>query len=139
VSEVEQLYAETQMMEEMAVRLNTDMRRATAAVDEAAAAISAITSLRDNKESEVLLQLGMGAMLRARLPSVESIPVDVGAGVVIEKSPDAAVNYLETRIKEMKVSLEEMAARHDQVVGSVEQRRRRLEELAKSPQPTPNN
>ena len=139
MSEVEQLYAETQMMEEMAVRLNTDMRRATAAVDEAAAAISAITSLRDNKESEVLLQLGMGAMLRARLPSVESIPVDVGAGVVIEKSPDAAVNYLETRIKEMKVSLEEMAARHDQVVGSVEQRRRRLEELAKSPQPTPNN
>lgn len=136
MSEVEQLYAETQMMEEMAVRLNADMRRAAAAVEEASAAVSAIKSLRDGQESEVLLQLGMGAMLRARLPSVESIPVDVGAGVVIEKSPDAAINYLEIRIKELKVSLEEMAARRDQVVGSVEQKRRRLEELARSAQPT---
>lgn len=138
MSEVEQLYAETQMMEEMAVRLNADMRRAAAAVEEAAAAVSAIKSLRDGQESEVLLQLGMGAMLRARLPSVESIPVDVGAGVVIEKSPDAAINYLEIRIKELKVSLEEMAARRDQVVGNVEQKRRRLEELARSAQPAPN-
>lgn len=135
MSEVEQLYAETQIMEEMAVRLNADMRRAAAAVEEASAAVSAIKSLRDGQESEVLLQLGMGAMLRARLPSVESIPVDVGAGVVIEKSPDAAINYLEIRIKELKVSLEEMAARRDQVVGSVEQKRRRLEELARSAQP----
>ena len=138
MSEVEQLYAETQMMEEMAVRLNADMRRAAAAVEEAAAAVSAIKSLRDGQESEVLLQLGMGAMLRARLPSVESIPVDVGAGVVIEKSPDAAINYLEIRIKELKVSLEEMAARRDQVVGNMEQKRRRLEELARSAQPAPN-
>ena len=138
MSEVEQLYAETQMMEEMAVRLNADMRRAAAAVEEAAAAVSAIKSLRDGQESEVLLQLGMGTMLRARLPSVESIPVDVGAGVVIEKSPDAAINYLEIRIKELKVSLEEMAARRDQVVGNVEQKRRRLEELARSAQPAPN-
>ncbi|MCE2508588.1 MAG: prefoldin subunit alpha [Nitrosopumilaceae archaeon] len=138
MSEVEQLYAETQMMEEMAVRLNADMRRAAAAVEEAAAAVSAIKSLRDGQESEVLLQLGMGAMLRAHLPSVERIPVDVGAGVVIEKSPDAAINYLEIRIKELKVSLEEMAARRDQVVGSVEQKRRRLEELAKSAQAAPN-
>ncbi|MBI1658089.1 MAG: prefoldin subunit alpha [Thaumarchaeota archaeon] len=138
MSEIEQLYAETQMMEEMAVRLNGDMRRAAAAVEEAAAAVSAIKSLRDGQESEVLLQLGMGAMLRARLPSVESIPVDVGAGVVIEKSPDAAINYLEIRIKELKVSLEEMAARRDQVVGNMEQKRRRLEELARSAQPAPN-
>lgn len=138
MSEIEQLYAETQMMEEMAVRLNADMRRAAAAVEEAAAAVSAIKSLRDGQESEVLLQLGMGAMLRARLPSVESIPVDVGAGVVIEKSPDAAINYLEIRIKELKVSLEEMAARRDQVVGNMEQKRRRLEELARSAQPAPN-
>ncbi len=138
MSEIEQLYAETQMMEEMTVRLNADMRRAAAAVEEAAAAVSAIKSLRDGQESEVLLQLGMGAMLKARLPSVESIPVDVGAGVVIEKSPDAAINYLEIRIKELKVSLEEMAARRDQVVGNMEQKRRRLEELARSAQPAPN-
>lgn len=138
MSEVEQLYAETQMMEELAVRLNADMRRAAAAVEEAAAAVSAIKSLRDGQESEVLLQLGMGAMLKARLPSVESIPVDVGAGVVIEKSPDAAINYLEIRIKELKVSLEEMAAKREQVVGNMEQKRRRLEELARSAQPAPS-
>ena len=138
MSEIEQLCAETQMMEEMAVRLNGDMRRAAAAVEEAAAAVSAIKSLRGGQESEVLLQLGMGAMLRASLPSVERIPVDVGAGVVIEKSPDAAINYLEIRIKELKVSLDEMVSRRDQVVGNMEQKRRRLEELARSAQPAPN-
>lgn len=139
MSKVEQQYAEIQMLEEMAVRLNADMRRVTSAVDEASAAIAAIGSLKDGKTSEVLLQLGMGAMLRVNLPSVERIPINVGAGVVIEKSPDMAINYLETRIKELKVSLEEMSARRDQVVGSMAQKRERLEEMARAAQPAPGN
>ena len=139
VSEIEQLYLETQMMEELSVRLGTDIQRTTAAVAETAGAIEAIKSLKDGKESEVLVQLGMGAMLRANLSSVESIPLDVGAGVVIEKSPDAAINHLEARIKEMRVSLEEMVAKREQALMGLEQRRRRLEDMAKSAQPAPNN
>ena len=139
VSDIEQLYLETQMMEELSVRLGADIQRTTAAVAETVGAIEAIKSLKDGKESEVLIQLGMGAMLRANLPSVESIPLDMGAGVVIEKSPDAAINYLESRIKEMRVSLEEMAAKREQTLMGLEQRRRRLEDMAKSAQPAPSN
>ena len=139
MSEIEQLYLETQMMEELSVRLGADIQRTSAAVAEAAGAIEAIKSLKAGKESEVLIQLGMGAMLRANLSSLKSIPLDMGAGVVIEKSPDAAINYLEARIKEMRVSLEEMAARREQTLMNLEQRRRRLEDMAKSAQPAPNN
>ena len=137
MSEIEQLYLETQMMEEFVARLGAEMQSIAANVSETTGAIEAIKSLRDCKKSEILLQLGTGAMLRTRMSSVESIPVNVGAGVVVEKSPNDAINYLEVRMKEMRVSLEDMAAQRQQAVMNVEQKRRRLEELAKSAQPAP--
>lgn len=130
MSEAERLYMDMQMMEETAARLRADLQRAAAASEEAANAIAAIRALRDAKDPEILVQLGMGAMLRASSASVDRIPISVGAGVVIEKGPDAAINYLESRIKELAVSMDNIRANLNKVMAGLTQNRRRLEEMS---------
>lgn len=130
MSEAERLYMDMQMMEETAARLRAELQRAAAASEEAANAIAAIRALRDAKDPEILVQLGMGAMLRASSASVDRIPISVGAGVVIEKGPDAAINYLESRIKELAVSMDNIRANLNKVMAGLTQNRRRLEEMS---------
>ncbi len=130
MSEAERLYMDMQMMEETAARLRAELQRAAAASEEAANAIAAIRALRDAKDPEILVQLGMGAMLRASSASVNRVPISVGAGVVIEKGPDAAINYLESRIKELAVSMDNIRANLNKVMAGLAQNRRRLEEMS---------
>lgn len=132
MSEAERLYAESQVMEDAANRLRTEMQRSVVANGEAVAAINAIRELKDGKESEILVQLGMGAMLRASLTSVESIPVSVGAGVVIEKSPNDAINYLESRIKELDVAIKNIQTNLDKIHTRLKSNRMELDNMAKA-------
>ena len=47
--------------------------------------------------------------------------VNVGAGVAIEKDHDSALSYLESKIKELEVALQETNAQRQQIAANLEQ------------------
>lgn len=139
MSEAQQIYEQQRAFEQLLLRLAGEEQKIRIAMVEAAAAIEAIRTVKDGGDCQTILQIGHGAMLKANISSSDRIPVSVGAGVVLEKSHDSAINYLESRIKELEISLTNTAAGRSEIIAKMERGNRRLEELAKSAQPTPRS
>ena len=53
----------------------------------------------------------------------------LGAGIAIEKDRDSALNYLESRIKEMGVALKETSAKKQEIMTSLEQGKKEMNRL----------
>src|ERR671939_890934 len=81
---------------------DTITRQATVTrlIEEARLASSAIQNVTGESEVESLMPVGIGVYIRALVPPVTKLLVNVGAGVTIEKNKEDAINYIESRIKE---------------------------------------
>jgi len=83
---------------------------------EAASAIESIKSIKENSESETLVPMGIGAFVKAKISGNDKFIINLGAGASIEKDKDSVINYLESRIKEMDVALQDTNVRKHEAV-----------------------
>lgn len=112
----------------------------TRLIEEARLASSAIQSVTGELEVESLMPVGIGVYIRALVPPVKKLLVNVGAGVTIEKSREDTINYIESRIKEFEVALRQLAnqkqqigMRMEQIQGQVNQMLQQTGTAAKTP------
>lgn len=63
------------------------------------------------REVESLVPLGMGLHARARISYSPGVVVSVGAGAAVEKDVRAALNYVEARMKEIEVAVQDVNSR----------------------------
>ena len=115
----------------------------TRLIEEARLSSSAIQSITGESEVESLVPVGIGVYIRASLPPVKKMLVNVGAGVTIEKSREDTINYIESRIKEFEIALRQLAKqkqqiemRMEQIQGQVNQMLQQTRTTAKSPPQT---
>jgi prefoldin alpha subunit len=94
---------------------------------EAIAAIEALEGAAAAPESVVLLQIGGGVSVRARILDPDSVLLNIGAEVVVEKSNTAAQDYLKDRITEMEASAKKVAETLDRLHGQMNEIARRIE------------
>ena len=95
---------------------------------EAIAAIESIKSLNEKSDSETLVPIGMGTYVPTQI-SANKIVLSIGAGVAIEKDFPSAINYLESRIKEIEVALQDTAAKKQEAAARLEQGREQINQL----------
>jgi prefoldin alpha subunit len=76
---------------------------------EAIAAIEALDALGASDDGTVLLQVGGGASLRAKVLEPEKVLLNIGAEVIVEKTNADAQEYLKDRITEMEASQKKVA------------------------------
>jgi prefoldin alpha subunit len=93
----------------------------TRLIQEARLASSAIQSIAGESEIESLTPVGIGVYIRALIPPVTKLLVNVGAGVTIEKNKEDAISYIESRIKEFEVTLRQLANQKHQIEMRMEQ------------------
>jgi len=94
---------------------------------EAAAAIESLKGLLEAGESTVLLQLGGGASVLARVDDPEKILVNIGSEVVVERSNGEAVEFMKDRITEMEASSKKVSETLERVRAQIMEIGRRLE------------
>lgn len=97
---------------------------------EANSAIQSIKSIDDKSESETLVPMGLGSFVKAKILPNQKIVLNLGAGAAIEKDKDSTINYLESRIKEMEVALQETSAKKQEVIANLEQGKQEMNRLA---------
>jgi prefoldin alpha subunit len=90
---------------------------------EALAAIESIRSLNGEKEPVVLVPLGGGTMVRARVENPGKVLVNIGADTILQRTKEEAVTFLQDRITEME-------AMEKKVAGTIEQLRGQINEIA---------
>ena len=105
---------------------------------ETIAAIESIKSLSQKTESETLVPIGMGTYLPTKISSNSKIVLNIGAGVAVEKDFSSAINYLEARIKEIEIAINDTAAKKQDAAGRLEQGKAQINQLMQSMSP-PNS
>jgi len=99
---------------------------------ETIAVIESIKSLSQKPESETLVPIGMGIYIPTKISSNSKIILNIGAGVAVEKDFSSAINFLEARIKEIEIAINDTAAKKQDAAGRLEQGRMQINQLMQS-------
>lgn len=111
--QAQQLLYQMQMLESYAANLEQKEGAIVTFLREAMSSIQSIKGIQD-KETESLIPIGHGTYVKASIPGGSRVLLEIGSGVVVEKDHESAINFLETRIKELQVALNETSAqKHD--------------------------
>lgn len=93
----------------------------TKLIEEARLASYALQNISMDKENETLMPIGVGVYLKTNIPSIDKLLVNVGAGVAIEKTREDTLNYIESRIKEFEIGLNQLRDQKKQITSQLEQ------------------
>jgi prefoldin alpha subunit len=84
-------------------------------IEEARLAAAALHGIVSDNQTEALVPVGIGVYLRALIPPLDKLLVNVGAGTSVEKNKQDAINYVEARIKEFEVAAQQLADQKQQI------------------------
>ena len=127
--QAQQLMQQMQMLETYFSDLSQREGTFVGVLREATAAVESIKSLSQKPESETLVPIGMGTYVPTKILPNNKIILNIGAGVAVEKDFPSAINYLEARIKEVEIALQDTAAKKQDAAGRLEQGRAQINQL----------
>lgn len=93
----------------------------TRLIQEARLASIALHNMVNETEHESLTPIGIGVYMKAFIPPVKTLLVNVGAGVTIEKTRDDTINYVESKLNEFEVGLRQLNKQKQQISLNMEQ------------------
>lgn len=125
----QQLMQQMQMLETYFADLSQREGTLYGVLREATAAIESIKSLNKKPDSDTLVPVGMGTFVKTKISSNDKIVLNIGAGISIEKDSESAINYLEARIKEVEVAIQDTAAKKHDAAAQLEQGKSQINQL----------
>jgi len=135
--QTQQLLYQMQMLENMFGELTQKENSIISIIREANSAIHSIKGIDTQSESDSLVPLGLGTFVKSKVNSNEKIIINVGSGVAIEKNHNDAINYLESRLKELEIALQDTNQQRQQIAANLEQGKQQMQTLMqKSQNPT---
>ena len=127
--QAQQLMQQMQMLETYFKDLSQREVTLYSVLREASAAIDSIKSLGEKSSSESLIPIGMGTFVKTRISSEDKIVLNIGAGVSMEKNSKEAINYLEARIKEIEIAIQDTSAKKQEAAAQLEQGKNQINQL----------
>ncbi len=127
--QAQQLMQQMQMLETYFTDLSQREGTLLSVLREAISAIESIKSLRQKPNSDTLVPIGMGTYVQTKILSNDKIVLNIGAGIAVEKTYDSTINYLEARIKEIEIALQDTSAKKQEAVTRLEQGKDQMNQL----------
>lgn len=93
----------------------------TKLIEEARLASYALQNIPAGQENEALMPIGIGVFIKANVQSLDTLLVNVGAGVTLEKTRADTLNYIESRMKEFEIALNQLTNQKRQITTQLEQ------------------
>jgi prefoldin alpha subunit len=93
----------------------------TKLIEEARLASYALQNIPSDKENETLMPIGIGVFINTIVPSLDTLLVNVGAGVTVEKTREDTLNYIESKIKEFEIAFNQLTNQKKQLTSQLEQ------------------
>ena len=127
--QTQQLLYQMQMMEGYLSELTQKESTIVSIIREASSAIQSLKIIDDKMDNETLVPVGLGTFVKTKVVPNEKLILNIGAGIAVEKDKDSAINFLELRLKEMQVALQETSNQKQQISASLEQGKQQMEQL----------
>ena len=94
------------------------------------ATIEALKSIPEGSDSEILVPLGAGVLMRVYSPTVNKLLLNIGASVVIEKSKEDTLKYLNERVSQLEAALSNLSAQKAELANKINAYRAQVNSLA---------
>ena len=133
--QAQQLMQQMQMLETYFTDLSQREGTLLSVLREAISAIASMKSLREKPHSDTLVPIGMGTYVQTKISSTDKIVLNIGAGIAMEKTYDSTINYLEARIKEIEIALQDTSAKKQEVVARLEHGKEQMNQLMQETSP----
>jgi len=101
-------------------------------LQEATNAVESMKVLTGDAEYETLVPVGLGVYIKAKINPDQKMIVNIGAGVSVEQNKESAINYMESRIKELEMVLQQLASQRQEVSMKLEQGQHEMNKLIQS-------
>lgn len=106
----------------------------TRLMEEARLASTTIQNISSESEVESLMPIGIGVYVKTNVPPMKKLLVNLGASVVVEKSRNDALNYVEARIKEYEVAARQLEAQRQEMETRMEQMQAQINQMLRAAQ-----
>jgi len=120
--QTQQLLYQMQTLEGYFSELTQKEASIVSIIREASSAIHSLKTIDNKADTETLVPLGLGTFVKTKTIPNEKLILHIGAGIAVEKDKDSTINFLELRLKEMQVALQETS-------NSLEQGKQQMEQL----------
>ena len=127
--QAQQLLYQMQMLEGHLSELTQREGTIMSIIREASSAIQSLKTIDTRTDNETLVPVGLGTFIKTKTVHNEKLILNIGAGIAIEKDKDSAINFLELRLKEMQVALQETSNQKQQISASLEQGKQQMEQM----------
>ena len=127
--QAQQLLYQMQMLEGYLSELSQKEATIVSVIREASSAIQSLKTIDNKTDNETLTPVGLGTFIKTKVVPNEKLILNIGAGIAIEKDKDSAINFLELRLKEMQVALQETSNQKQQISASFEQGKQQMEQM----------
>ena len=127
--QAQQLLYQMQMLEGYLSELSQKEATIVSVIREASSAIQSLKTIDNKTDNETLTPVGLGTFVKTKVVPNEKLILNIGAGVAVEKDKNSTINFLESRLKEMQIALQETAGQKQQIAASLEQGNQQMEQL----------
>jgi len=125
----QQLLYQMQMLEGYFSEIVQKEEAIMSVIREASSAVISVKAIDNKADSETLVPMGLGTFVKTKLIPNQKLILNVGAGVAIEKDQNYAINFLESRLKEMQVAYQEIVGQRQRISASLEQGKQQMNQL----------
>ena len=132
----EQAQALIQQMQALEAYMSDLLQKEDAVIKllhEATGAIESMKALGDT-QLETLVPVGMGVFVKAAIQPNEKLLVSIGAGASLEQDKNSAINYVEERIKELEIVLQQLSTQKHEVAARLEQGQQQMNRILQASQ-----
>jgi len=113
----ESLSSEYALLSQIASELKNRIELINVAINDMETALYSLKEISKLMGGEtILVPIGGNIMVRASYLKNEKVLVNVGSGVVVEKSFDEAISYIENRIKLLREELQKRTSEYQNVL-----------------------
>jgi len=131
--EFRKIAAELRLLESTAEAVQSRINFVNAALTELNLAKMNLEGLEKEKiETSLLVPIGGGSYVKAKIESTEKIVVGIGAGVAVEKTFNEAKEILSKRIEELEKLYGRLQQQLAQIGQKIQEDRAKLEEISRS-------
>jgi prefoldin alpha subunit len=107
--ELQALMMEAEQYKRQMESINRQMQILETTMEELRGSLNALSALEENKAgTEILVSLGSGSFIRAKLIETDKVIVGVGSALSLEKSIPEARKFFEDRVKQAQEAQEKM-------------------------------
>ena len=132
--QAQQLMQQMQMLENHFAQLSQQESSIINIIREANSALHSINETKTQDESDGLVPIGMGVYVQSKIQSKDKVVINIGSGIAIEKDQNSAINWLESRLKELEVALQNINMQRQQVAENLELGKQQMQSIMQKSQ-----